>query len=77
MSEARTADAGAIRQRAYELWELDGRPEGTELDYWLRAELELAGAEPAGIEQPSAPAAPDEPAMTPAPARRQRKKPTA
>jgi hypothetical protein len=41
------ADAGSIRQRAYELWERDGRPEGRELEYWLMAESELArGTEP-------------------------------
>jgi hypothetical protein len=27
-----------IRERAYHLWEEDGRPEGREQDYWERAE---------------------------------------
>ena len=31
----------AIRQRAYQLWEQDRRPQGRELDYWLRAEQEV------------------------------------
>ena len=26
-----------IRERAYRLWELDGRPEGKAEDYWTRA----------------------------------------
>lgn len=30
-----------IRQRAYELWEADGQPEGRELEHWLQAEQEL------------------------------------
>ena len=31
----------AIRERARELWEADGRPEGRALDHWLRAEREV------------------------------------
>ena len=27
-----------IRERAYHLWEADGRPEGREQEYWERAE---------------------------------------
>jgi hypothetical protein len=30
-----------IRQRAYELWEDEGRPEGRERIHWLRAEAEF------------------------------------
>jgi hypothetical protein len=26
-----------IRQQAYHFWEADGRPEGRDLDYWLKA----------------------------------------
>jgi hypothetical protein len=32
-----------VRQRAYELWEKDGRPEGQHLRHWQRAEEELQG----------------------------------
>ncbi len=32
-----TAMAEQIRQTAYFLWEQDGRPVGTAMDYWLRA----------------------------------------
>ena len=35
-----------IRQRAYELWEQSGK-EGSEMDYWLQAEKELAERESA------------------------------
>jgi hypothetical protein len=37
-----TNDEDAIRRRAYELWELDGRPDGRHDDHWRRARLELA-----------------------------------
>lgn len=30
-----------VAKRAYSLWENDGRPEGADLEYWLRAEQEL------------------------------------
>ena len=30
-----------IEERAYSLWESDGRPEGRALDYWLQAEQEI------------------------------------
>jgi hypothetical protein len=32
-----------IRKRAYELWEQNGRPDGSEERFWHRAELELQG----------------------------------
>ena len=32
----------AIRERAYALWEQDGRPDGKALEYWLRAEAEMS-----------------------------------
>ena len=31
----------SIRQRAYEIWEAEGRPEGRERIHWLRAEAEF------------------------------------
>ncbi len=30
-----------IRERAYEIWISEGRPEGRQLDHWHRAEWEL------------------------------------
>ncbi|MGH7212342.1 MAG: DUF2934 domain-containing protein, partial [Acetobacteraceae bacterium] len=33
-----------IRERAYHLWETDGRPEGREIEFWERAR-ELIGME--------------------------------
>lgn len=35
-----------IRQRAYAIWEQEGRPEGREWDHWVRAAGEFA-AQPA------------------------------
>ena len=31
----------AIRERAYAIWEEEGRPEARHLDHWLRAEAEI------------------------------------
>lgn len=31
----------AIRRRAYRLWEEEGRPEGHQLEHWVRAEREM------------------------------------
>lgn len=37
----------AIRERAYAIWEQEGRPDGREWDHWNRALSELASAPPA------------------------------
>lgn len=38
-----------VRERAYQLWEVDSCPEGRDREHWLRAERELFGsAAPAG-----------------------------
>lgn len=41
-----------IRERAHTLWEADGRPEGRETEYWLRAEREVMNQSAAGEEDP-------------------------
>ena len=41
-----------IEERAYALWEADGRPEGRALDYWLQAEQEIVNQSVAGEEDP-------------------------
>ncbi len=33
----------AVAKLAYSLWENDGRPDGADMEYWLRAERELHG----------------------------------
>lgn len=42
-SENRITDLSrdSIAQRAYEIWEREGRPEGRAFDHWLAAEAEL------------------------------------
>jgi Protein of unknown function (DUF2934) len=49
--------AERVRQRAYELWEQSGKPEGSEMDFWLQAEREIGksdddNAPPAGQAPP-------------------------
>ncbi len=34
-------DEHRVRERAYEIWEEEGRPEGRAVDHWLRARWEL------------------------------------
>lgn len=47
-----------IRQRAHEIWENEGRPEGRDADHWTQAEQELreqSAENPAGEQaQPAA-----------------------
>jgi hypothetical protein len=45
-------DTDLIRQRAYELWEQDGCPEGRDMEYWLRAERDLAQDDGADLGSP-------------------------
>jgi hypothetical protein len=37
----------AIRERAYAIWEEEGRPDGRDLDHWRRAEQEISSADEA------------------------------
>lgn len=53
MAGSELVEVERIRERAYELWEQDGRPEGQDLDYWYRAEAELRGQGSSGLEAPS------------------------
>ena len=34
-----------VKKRAYELWEMDGRPEGKDKEHWSRAESEPSSSE--------------------------------
>jgi Protein of unknown function (DUF2934) len=42
-----------IRERAYEIWEREGRPADKSLEHWLKAEAEIV-AEEKGLEQEEA-----------------------
>ncbi len=46
-----------IRDRAYQLWEQEGRPDGREEEFWLRAQADVTSGDGAVAEQ-----APQEPA---------------
>ena len=39
----------SIRERAYAIWEQEGRPEGKSLDHWLQAEAEVGNEKIIGI----------------------------
>ena len=43
------ASHGEIAQRAYAIWEREGRPHGRDYDHWLKAEREIE------TDQPTAP----------------------
>ncbi len=34
-----------VQERAYQIWEREGRPPGREIEHWLRAEAEIASEE--------------------------------
>jgi DUF2934 family protein len=39
-----------VRERAYEIWEREGRPADKSVEHWLKAEADIK-AEEAGLEQ--------------------------
>ena len=43
-----------IRERAYDLWDRNHRPEGYELEFWLMAERELKAERRAALERDAA-----------------------
>jgi len=43
--ETKSFDEQQIKERAYFIWSDEGRPEGRDLEYWLRARAELEGRE--------------------------------
>ena len=38
-----------VRERAYAIWEQQGRPDGKSLDHWLQAEAEIRNEKIIGI----------------------------
>jgi hypothetical protein len=53
MSSSNAAEK--IRQRAYEIWEAEGRPHGRQMEHWLHAEAECQQASAPPQEQKPAP----------------------
>ena len=47
-----------IRQRAHEIWEQEGRPEGAHERHWRQAENEMAAADAKPVKKPAAPRKP-------------------
>lgn len=47
MNQDKTQNASDndIAKHAYHLWEADGRPAGRDMEYWLKAKSQLAGAQ--------------------------------
>ncbi len=41
MGSTETISLQQIRDRAYDLWERNHRPEGMEIEFWIQAEREL------------------------------------
>ena len=70
-----------IRQRAYEIWQREGRPEGREDEHWQRAQAEIMAEDGAAANQaPNRAAAgskpqSEPPSPTPPPRRRTAAKP--
>ncbi|MBW7972664.1 DUF2934 domain-containing protein [Bradyrhizobium sp. BR 10289] len=48
-----TPTEDSIRTRAHQLWELAGRPEGRDDEFWREAERELSGGGAATTEESS------------------------
>ncbi len=51
MAVPETPTFAQIRERAYELWERNHRPDGLEVQFWLAAERELRAA--MGVDPPA------------------------
>ena len=70
---ARATDQ-AVRERAHEIWEREGRPHGRDEAHWRQAEDELTAAQPkkpaAGARPKAAPASGEAPAADDAPKRK-------
>jgi hypothetical protein len=50
-----------VRERAYHLWEADGKPHGRDLEYWERAREQVGAEKSAGPGRPNPRAAADQP----------------
>ena len=46
MDSGNQAGQDAIRRRAYEIWEREGRPEGMDWEHWFAAQTEMSDESP-------------------------------
>jgi hypothetical protein len=51
MPESDEDSQDAIRERAYFIWEREGRPEGRARQHWLSAILEVSDGEPDRVDE--------------------------
>src|SRR5262245_43377320 len=64
-SASNQPSAESISRRAYEIWEQQGRPDGSDLQHWLQAEQELgANSTPQPTSRTQAPEADTRPLQT-------------
>ena len=54
MTAARTPEPRNVAERAYEIWEAEGRPHGRDRAHWDRAEQELTADAPDATSRPAA-----------------------
>ena len=45
MTHTHAGNDAAIREQAYLLWEQEGRPDGREMEFWTRAQVQVAESE--------------------------------
>lgn len=57
MTDTGRIDEEAIRRRAYQIWEREGRPQGQAQAHWLAARVELA-SESGSLPDPDLPGSP-------------------
>jgi hypothetical protein len=48
----------AVRERAYQIWEREGRPHGRDFEHWVRAQVELTVEARSNSNNPKKSAAP-------------------
>ena len=53
-----------IQQRAYQIWEAEGRPHGRDQEHWYRAMSEMATVKPKRASRKRSPAPPSAPKTT-------------
>lgn len=71
MTPARNPEPSRVAERAYSIWEEEGRPHGRDRAHWERAEKELAT--PAAAPRPTPAVEPGEPPAAKKPVRAARK----
>jgi hypothetical protein len=45
MTDVHASNDAAVRERAYLLWEQEGRPAGRDMEFWTRAQVAVTGSD--------------------------------